>query len=139
MRTNGFSSLDFTYWVLENVEENYQAVGSDAVFIPTPDSTLMHTTILDCTLACGIETPRTFSALMAKVERYGTSTSPAEALSIRGAILHRAGVLSVSVGDERRLVGVDADGSISLYRINVSERVEGYWDGAFLIPEMRYL
>lgn len=139
MRTDGFSSLDFTYWILETVEENYQSVTSDAVFIPTAESDLMHTTIVDCALACGVTTPRTFDALMAKVARYGTSTSPEEAMSTRGAVLHRKGVLTVSVGDDRRLVGIDTDGAISIYRTMASERAEGYWDGAFLVPELRYL
>lgn len=139
MRTDCYSSLDFAYWVLETVEENYQAVGSDAVFQPTIEDTLMHTTVVDCALACGVEVPRTFDALLAKVARYGTQVSPMEALGIRGAVLYQQGLLTVSVGDEHRLVGVDIDGEISLYRASDSERAEGYWDGAFLLPEMRYL
>ena len=139
MRTDGFSSLDFAYWILETVEENYQSVTSDAVFLPTAESDLMHTTIVDCALACGVEVPRTFDALMSKVARYGTQTSPEDAMSIRGAVLYRQGILTVSVGDDRRLVGVDIDGEISLYRVSNSERAEGYWGGAFLLPEVRYL
>lgn len=139
MRTDCYSSLDFAYWVLETVEENYQAVGSDAVFQPTTEDTLTHTTVVDCALACGVEVPRTFDALLAKVARYGTQVSPEDAVGIRGAILYRQGLLTVSVGDDKRLVGVDVDSEISLYRASDSERSTGYWDGAFLLPEMRYL
>ena len=141
MRTDCYSSLDFMYWILETVEENYQAVGSDATFLSAAPSSsaLMHETVVDCALACGVEVPRTFTALIAKVGRYGTAVSPEDALGVRGAILYREGALTVSVGDSQRLVGIDENGEVSLYRIGITERAEGYWEGAFLLPEMRYL
>ena len=139
MRTDGRSSLDFTFWVLETLEENYQAVGSNAIYTPATEGSLMHATIVDCAMVCGVEVPRTFAALSTKVARYNTSTSVEDAMGIRGAILHRQGQLAVSLGDDRRLVGIDSEGSISLYRMSASERDPSHWDGAFLLPEMRYL
>lgn len=139
MRTDGRSALDFTYWILENVEENYQAIGADAVYSSGTDDTIMQTVIVDCAQICGVEIPRTFDALMALVDRYDTATTPETALGIRGAVLYQKGRLVVSVGDERRLVGTDIDGAVSLYRMTGTDLDPGIWDGAFLLPEMRYL
>lgn len=139
MRTDGRSSLDFMYWILENVEENYQAVGTDDVFLAAADGSLMHSIIVDCAQVCDVEVPRTLSALLALVERYDSGIDPAEALSTRGAILRHGSDLVVSMGDERRLVGIDSGGSVSLYRMSTGERDPAYWDSAFLLPEMRYL
>lgn len=139
MRTDGRSSLDFMYWILENVEENYQAVGSDDIFIAATDGSLMHSIIVDCAQVCDVEVPRTLSALLALVERYRSDIDPSEALSTRGAILRRGSDLVVSMGDERRLVGIDSGGSVSLYRMGTVDRDPAYWDSAFLLPEMRYL
>ena len=139
MRTDGRSSLDFMYWILENVEENYQAVGTDDIFIAAADGSLMHSVIVDCAQVCDVEVPRTLSALLALVERYRSGIDPSEALGIRGAILRRGSDLVVSMGDERRLVGIDSGGSVSLYRMGTVDRDPVYWDSAFLLPEMRYL
>lgn len=139
MRTDGRSSLDFMYWILENVEENYQAVGTDDVFVAAADGSLMHSVIVDCAQVCGVEVPRTLSALLALVERYDSGIDPSEALSTRGAILRHGSDLVVSMGDERRLVGIDSGGSVSLYRMGTVDRDPAYWDSAFLLPEMRYL
>lgn len=139
MRTDGRSSLDFMYWILENVEENYQAVGTDDVFLAAADGSLMHSIIVDCAQVCDVEVPRTLSALLALVERYDSGIDPAEALSTRGAILRHGSDLVVSMGDERRLVGIDSGGSVSLYRMSTGERNPAHWDSAFLLPEMRYL
>lgn len=139
MRTDGRSSLDFMYWILENVEENYQSVGSDAVFTPNAGDDLLQGIIVDCALVCGVEVPRTASALLAKVDRYDSAIDPTEALSTRGAILTCRGNLVVSVGDERRLVGIDSTGALSIYRMTNSERDPAHWDRAFLLPDMRYL
>lgn len=139
MRTNGLSSLDFTYWILESVEENYQAIDTDDIYSAADDGSLMQTLVVDCALVCGVEVPRDFDALMAKVSRYEASRAPEEAMGIRGALLYRNGDLTLSVGDEKRLVGVDTNGAISLYRMRASDRDPDYWDGALLLPEMRYL
>ena len=139
MRTDGRSSLDFMYWILENVEENYQAVGTDDIFIAAADGSLMHSVIVDCAQVCDVEVPRTLSALLALVERYHSGIDPSEALGTRGAILRRGSDLVVSMGDERRLVGIDSGGSVSLYRMGTADRDPAYWDSAFLLPEMRYL
>lgn len=139
MRTDGRSALDFTYWILENLEENYQAVGTDDIFVPAADGSILQTIIVDCAMICGVDIPRTFSALMAEVNRYGTAVTVEAAMGTRGAILHREGFLTVSVGDEERLVGIDIDGSVSLYQASETERNPAHWDGAFQLPEMRYL
>lgn len=139
MRTDGRSSLDFMYWILENVEENYQAVGTDDVFVAAADGSLMHSVIVDCAQVCDVEVPRTLSALLALVERYRSGIDPTEALSTRGAILRCDSDLMVSMGDERRLVGIDSGGSVSLYRMSTSDRDPAHWSSAFLLPEMRYL
>lgn len=139
MRTDGYSSLDFAFWILETTEENYQAVGVDIAYAPATEGDLMHSNIVDCALVCGVEVPRTFDALMAKVIRFNASMPTGTAMRTRGAILHRQGQLAVSLGDDRRMVGVDMDGSISIYRMSASEQDPSYWDGAFLLPELRYL
>lgn len=139
MRIDGYSSLDFMYWILESVEENYQAVGNEMPFQINEDGTIMHGTIVDTALICGIEVPRTFDALMAKVARYETAIAPEEAFHTRGSILECNGRLTVSVGDSDRLVGADAEGAISMYQMTISEATLEHWTGAFLIPEMRYL
>lgn len=139
MRSESYSSLDFTYWILENVEENYQAIGEDATYTPGADGSLMYSTVIDCADICSVEVPRTLSALRAKVGRYGTESTVEDAMNTRGAILHKDGVLHVSVGDGKRLVGPDDSGTVSLYRMSSSNQEITYWDGAFLLPEMRYL
>lgn len=137
MRTNSYSALDFMYWVLENVEENY-AASEGALFLASEDNDLMQAVIVETAQVCGVQTPRTFSALMAKAERYGTVTTPTDAFKRRGAILHRKGILHVSVGDGARAVALDRDGLVSLYSFGVNDHDPEYWDGAFELPELRY-
>ena len=139
MRTDGRSSLDFMFWILESVEENYQAIGNDGVYAPTTVVGIMQSIVVDCAQVCGVEVPRTLSALLAKVSRYDSALAPSDALGTRGAILRRGEELVVSVGDERRLVGIDDGGSVSIYRMSPAERDPESWDGAFRLPEMRYL
>lgn len=139
MRTDSYSSLDFMYWVLENVEENYCGSSDAVIFTPAADGSLMHSTIVEMSLVCGVETPRTFSALMAKVDRYQTKIEPEEAFSVRGAIFYRGENLYVSVGDGKRMVGIDENDYVSIYALGVIDRDPAYWDGAFKLPELRYL
>lgn len=139
MRTESKSALDFIYWVLESVEENYQAVGETAVFLPAVSGTVIHDLIIECAQVCEVAVPTTFSALMAKIDRYEATTSVETAFRRRGAVLHRNGLLYVSMGDGRRLVGADESGFVSLYRMSEAELEPSTWDGAFLIPEMVYM
>lgn len=127
------------YWVLESVEENYLPNDTDALYSPSEDATLMHEVIVEASLVCGVETPRTLSALLAKVDRYQSGISVEAALGTRGAILRRGSVLYVSLGDEVRMVGANVEGSISVYRLTNNDRDPDYWTGAFKLPELRYL
>lgn len=139
MRTDSYSALDFMYWMLENVEENYTNEEDAAIFLPAADASLMQTVVVETSLVCGVETPRTFSALLAKVDRYQTSTTPEKAFRKRGAILYKGTNLHVSLGDEKRLVGIDTGDRVSIYCLGINDREPSYWDGAFLIPELRYM
>lgn len=139
MRTDSYSALDFMYWVLENVEENYTRVEDAAIFLPAADASLMQTVIVEASLVCGVETPRTFSALLAKADRYLTLITPERAFRKRGAVLYKGTNLHVSLGDEKRLVGIDTGDRVSIYSLGVNDREPSYWDGAFLLPELRYM
>lgn len=127
------------YWVLETVEENYVASEGSAIFLPAEDASLMQITIVEASLVCGVGTPRTFSALLAKVDRYQSAISPEKAFRKRGAILYKGESLHVSVGDEKRLVGVDSGGYVAIYSLGINDHSPAYWDGAFLLPELRYM
>jgi hypothetical protein len=138
MRTDNQSSLDFMYWILDAVEENYTTV--DAIWYPYHDeNNTMRGTIVNCALICGVEIPRGFDALLAQAARYDTLTSPEKALRTRGGILHRNRALVVSCGDGERLVDADVDGTVSLYQAAAEQKDAAYWDGALLLPQMRYL
>lgn len=138
MRTNSYSSLDFTYWLLAGVTENYAAT-DDAIYTPSTDGDIMHGAICDAASICGLKTPRTLEALLAESSRQKTMISPEKAIRTRGALLVKAGCPYVSVGDRHRLIGADSAGSISLFSMTIMELDPSYWNDTFLLPGMRYL
>lgn len=130
------SALDFTYWIISLVEVNYD--DGSALFIPSEDESLMRNVIASSASIVGIDLPRTMERLLHHVARQEGQISVLSAFRTRGAILHRNGIMHVSAGDGKRLVGIDSSAALSYYTAPSELHRESSWDGAFQIPEMVY-
>lgn len=138
MRTQSKSSLDFTYWIISNVEQNYIA-GTKELFEPTVDHTIMRQAIRNASAIVGVTVPNKHAAILAAVERYESDVNVLDALHTRGAVLRAGERLVVSMGNGKHLVGVNATNALSIYLINNEDREPSTWDGAFYVPGMVYL
>lgn len=135
---NTQSALDFVYWCQYNTKVFYEP---GAVFVPPSaplESAWPYQTIVSCIQQTGIEDfPMLYAELIEYLGKANAFIPTAKAASIRGALLLNQGTVSVSLGDQRRLI-VEENFRLAMRWMDKDQNFITTFERAALIPGVTY-